>query len=193
MLGTEVKDLGSIYPQWKAGMTSALRYKNLSLNMTFAASYGGRAYSLTNAILAYMGKTTASLPGRYDGLVHPGVNRNEDGTYAPNRTVTTDIVEYYNLYTLNRNNVEANTFDTSYLKMKELRIEYSLPKRICSKLKVFQNITLGVYATNLFCITNWPQFDPEVASLSGSSLYRGVETGGFPMTRNYGFSLKLGF
>ena len=127
MLGTEVKDLGSIYPQWKAGMTSSLRYKNLSLNMTFAASYGGRAYSLTNAILAYMGKTTASLPGRYDGLVHPGVNRNEDGTYAPNRTVTTDIVEYYNLYTLNRNNVEANTFDTSYLKMKELRIEYSLP------------------------------------------------------------------
>ena len=193
VLGTEVKDLGSIYPQWKAGMTSSLRYKNLSLNMTFAASYGGRAYSLTNAILAYMGKTTASLPGRYDGLVHPGVNRNEDGTYAPNRTVTTDIVEYYNLYTLNRNNVEANTFDTSYLKMKELRIEYSLPKRICSKLKVFQNITLGVYATNLFCITNWPQFDPEVASLSGSSLYRGVETGGFPMTRNYGFSLKLGF
>ena len=88
--------------------------------------------------------------------------------------------------------MEANTFDTSYLKMKELRIEYSLPKRICSKLKVFQNITLGVYATNLFCITNWPQFDPEVASLSGSSLYRGGETGGFPMTRNYGFSLKLG-
>ena len=107
--------------------------------------------------------------------------------------MTQNIVEYYNLYTLNRNNVEANTFDTSYLKMKELRIEYSLPKRICSKLKVFQNITLGVYATNLFCITNWPQFDPEVASLSGSSLYRGVETGGFPMTRNYGFSLKLGF
>lgn len=93
--------------------------------------------------------------------MHPGVNRNEDGTYAPNRTVTTDIVEYYNLYTLNRNNVEANTFDTSYLKMKELRIEYSLPKRICSKLKVFQNITLGVYATNLFCITNWPRSIPK--------------------------------
>ena len=47
--------------------------------------------------------------------------------------------------------------------------------------------------TNLFCITNFPQFDPEVASLSGSSLYRGVETGAYPMTRSYGFSLKLGF
>lgn len=47
--------------------------------------------------------------------------------------------------------------------------------------------------TNVFCITNFPQFDPEVASLSGSSLYRGVETGAYPMTRSYGFSLKLGF
>ena len=193
VLSTDLKDLGSIYPQWKAGMTTALRYRNLSFNMTFAASYGGRAYSLTNSILGYMGKTAASLPGRYDGLVHPGVNRNDDGTYAPNRTITTDIVEYYNLYTLNRNNIEANTFDTSYLKLKELRVEYSLPKRLCAKTKVFQSATLGVYATNLFCITRWPQYDPEVASLSGSSLYRGVETGGYPMTRTYGFNLKLGF
>lgn len=64
--------------------------------------------------------------------------------------------------------------------MKELRVEYSLPKKLCSKTKVFQNVSLSFFATNLFCITNFPQFDPEVASLSGSSLYRGVETGSLP-------------
>ena len=47
--------------------------------------------------------------------------------------------------------------------------------------------------TNVFCITNFPQFDPEVASLAGSSLYRGVETGSYPMTRTYGFNIKLKF
>ena len=39
--GTNLKDLGSIYPQWKGGFTTSLRYKNLSLTASFAASYGG--------------------------------------------------------------------------------------------------------------------------------------------------------
>ena len=193
VLGTELKDLGSIYPDWTGGLQTCLKYKTLSISASFAASMGGRAYSLTNAILGYMGKTTASLPGRYDGLVHEGVNLNPDGTYTKNTTITTDIVEYYNLYVLNRNNVESNTFDTSYLKMKELRVDYSLPEHICEKTKVFRSISLGLFANNLFCITKWPQFDPEVSSMSGSSLYRGVETGSYPMTRSFGFNLKLGF
>ncbi len=188
-----LKDLGSIYPLWKGGFTTSLRYKNLSVTASFAASYGGKAYSLTNSILSYMGKLTNSLEGRYDGLVHAGVNRDADGIYSKNTTITTDAVDYYNTVVYPRGNTESNVFDTSYLKMKELRIEYSLPKHLCAKTKVFQSVSLSFFATNLFCITNFPQFDPEVASLSGSSLYRGVETGAYPMNRSYGFSLKLGF
>lgn len=190
---TNLKDLGSIYPQWKAGLTTSLRYSSLTLTASFAASYGGKAYSLTNSILAYMGKLTNSLEGRYDGLIHPGVNVSADGVYSPNNTITTDAVDYYNTVIYPRGNTESNVFDASYLKMKELRIEYALPKSLCVKTKVFQNISLSFFATNLFCITDFPQFDPEVASLSGSSLYRGVETGAYPMNRSYGFSLKLGF
>ena len=190
---TNLKDLGSIYPQWKAGLTTTVSYKSLTVSASFAASYGGKAYSLTNSILSYMGKLSNSLEGRYDGLIHPGVNVSADGVYSPNNTITTDAVDYYNTVIYPRGNTESNVFDTSYLKMKELRVEYSLPKKLCSKTKVFQNVSLSFFATNLFCITNFPQFDPEVASLSGSSLYRGVETGAYPMTRSYGFSLKLGF
>ena len=190
---TNLKDLGSIYPQWKAGLTTSLRYKGLTLTASFAASYGGRAYSLTNSILSYMGKLTNSLEGRYDGLVHPGVNVSADGVDSPNSTITTDAVDYYNTVIYPRGNTESNVFDTSYLKLKELRVEYLLPRSLCAKTKVFQNVSLSFFVTNVFCITNFPQFDPEVASLSGSSLYRGVETGAYPMTRSYGFSLKLGF
>lgn len=186
-------DLGSIYPDWKAGMNFSLRYKTLSVSASFIASYGGRAYSLTNAIFSYMGKLKNSLEGRYEGLIHPGVNQNEDGTFVKNNTITTDIVDYYNVYVWNRNNIEQNTFDTSYLKMKDLRVEYSLPKRLCDRSRVFQGITFGFFMTNVFCITNFPQYDPEVASIAGSSLYRGVETGNYPMTRSYGFNIKLKF
>ncbi len=193
VLGDELIDLGSIYPDWRAGMTQTVRYRGVSLTMTFSGQWGGRAYSVSNFALSYMGKLKNTLPGRYDGLIHPGVNLGDDGRYTPNRTVTTDIVDYYTTYIWNRNNVEANTFDTSFLKMKECRIDYRLPARICRKLRVLQGIQIGVYATNLFCWTNWPQYDPEVAALGGNSLNKGVETGGYPMTRTYGFNLKLSF
>lgn len=192
-LGEDLLDLGSIYPDWKAGLSLSLKYRTLALSMSFAASVGGRAYSLSNAIFSYMGKNKNSLEGRYDGLIHDGVNLNSDGTYTKNTTVTTDIVDYYGVYVWHRNNVEQNTFDTSYLKMKELRLEYSLPKKICAASRAFQGITFGFFMTNVFCITDWPQFDPEVAALAGSSLYRGVETGSYPMTRTYGFNVKLQF
>ena len=124
VIGEDLKDLGSIYPDWKAGMTLSLKWKGLGISTSFAASVGGKAYSLTNAIFSYMGKNKNSLAGRYDGLIHDGVNLNADGTFQKNNTVTTDIVDYYSTYVWHRNNVEQNTFDTSYLKMKELRISY---------------------------------------------------------------------
>lgn len=161
--------------------------------MTFTAQQGGRAYSVTSAVLSTLGKLENSLPGRYDGLIADGVNLHADGTYSKNHTVTQNVVEYYNLYAQYRNNIEQHVYSTSFLKLKELRLDYSFPEQICRRLRVVRSIQLGFFATNLFCWTKWPQYDPEVASWAGGSLSKGVETGGYPMTRTYGFNLKLTF
>ena len=195
LTGTEdpLLDLGSIYPDWKAGMTHTLSYKNLKLSLTFTGQWGGNAYSVTHFALAYQGKLKNSLPGRYAGLIHEGVNLNDDGTYRRNTTITKDIVDYYGTYVYARENAENNTFDTSFLKFKELRLEYTLPKRICEKLKIVQSASLAFYATNLFCWTNFPIYDPEAGYMVGSSISRGIEAGAYPLTRTYGLNLKLNF
>ncbi len=195
LTGTEdpLLDLGSIYPDWKAGMTHAFSYKNLKLSLTFTGQWGGNAYSVTHFALAYQGKLNNSLPGRYAGLVHEGVNLNADGTFRKNTAITKDIADYYSTYVYARENAENNTFDTSFLKLKELRIEYALPKRICEKLKVVQGASLAFYATNLFCWTDFPIYDPEAGYLVGSSISRGIEAGAYPLTRTYGLNLKLNF
>lgn len=192
-LTEELLDLGSIYPKYKAGMTHKLSWRNLSMTATFVAQVGGNAYSVTSAVLSTLGKLNNTVPGRYDGLIAEGVNLNADGSYTQNRTVTTNVTEYYNLYEQVRTNIEQHTYSTSYLKLKEMRIDYNLPAKVCRKLKFIQGVGIGFYATNLFCLTDWPQYDPEVASWSGASLTKGVETGGYPMTRTYGFNLKLTF
>ncbi len=189
--------IGKVNPDWRAGMTHTLTYKNVSLSATFSGQLGGNCYSVTNFSLSYQGKLKNSLPGRNDGLVVNGVNAVTDGdgmvTYTKNTNVTSNIQTYYNTYVWNRNNTEENTFSTSYLKLNELRLDYKVPAKICQQTRVLQNASLGIYATNVFCITDFPQYDPETGMLNGNQIYKGIEAMAFPMTRSYGINVKLSF
>ena len=84
-------------------------------------------------------------------------------------------------------------YDSSFIKLKEVRISYDLPTSLVKKTRVLQGINLSAYATNLFCISNYPFFDPEVTGANGANAKRGIETGSFPMCRSYGFNLKVKF
>ena len=159
---------------------------------------GGHAFSHTNAVLSYMGKLTNSLEGRYDGLTVEGVvaTENADGsiTYTPNTRPVASVIDYYQKAKYIRNNAEEHTFKTDFFKLGEARLDYSLPRKICRKLRVVQGAAIGVYATNIFCITDWPQFDPEAAgTMNGTNIVNGLEMGALPMTRTYGFNIKLSF
>lgn len=190
------RHIGRVNPEWRAGLSTRLVYKNVSLSLVFTGQYGGHCYSVTNFSLAYQGKLRNSLKGRYDGLVVDGVQAtvvNGQAVYAKNTTVTPSIQEYYNSYVWNRNNAEENTFNTSYLKLKELRFDYQIPKSWCAKTKVLQTAGLGFFATNLFCLTSFPQYDPDTGMVDGSSIHRGIEAMAYPMTRSYGFNVKLSF
>ena len=125
----------------------------------------------------------------------PKLDENGNQICKPNETLCTDVQSYYNKGVGNRYNFEEYTYDTSFLKMKELRLEYRLPESILNrqKVKVLQGVSFAAYATNLFCISNYPFFDPEVGSIVGGDIKRGIEAGSFPMNRSYGFNLKLQF
>ena len=189
--------IGKVNPDWRAGMTHTFAYKNFSLSASFSGQLGGNCYSVTNFSLSYQGKLKNSLEGRYDGLVVDGVNavKASDGslTYTKNNNITGNIQTYYNSKVWNRDNTEENTFSTSYLKLTELRFDYKVPAKVCRQIRGLQNASFGMFATNVFCITNFPQYDPETGMLNGSQIYKGIEAMAFPMTRSYGVNLKLSF
>ncbi|MDR1983654.1 MAG: SusC/RagA family TonB-linked outer membrane protein [Prevotellaceae bacterium] len=189
--------IAKVNPDWKAGMTQTIRYKNFSLGMTFAWQYGGNAYSVTNFSLSYIGKLTNSLEGRYDGMMLDGVNAitNPDGSvsYKKNTTIIKDVQNYYTNFKWIRDNTRENTFSTSYFKFKEVRLDYMVPRKLCEKLKILQGASVGIFATNLFCITDFPQYDPETAVVNGTNIMPGIEPMTFPMTRTYGINVKLQF
>ncbi len=190
--------LGKVNPDWRGGFSTSLRYKNLTLSGVFSYQWGGNRYSVTDGILSYQGKLTNSLEGRYDGIVAEGVNiisTNEDGSAVcqVNNTVTSSIYTYYQARVLDRYNGESHTFETSFLKFKEARLEYALPAALCQKTKVLQGASIALFATNIFSWDKWPQYDPEGGIMTGTDVFSGVEAGAFPMTRTLGMNLRLSF
>jgi len=107
--------------------------------------------------------------------------------------VTNNIYTYYQARVLDRYNGESHTFSTSFLKFREVRLEYALPASLCQKTRVLQGASIAVFATNLFSWDKWPQFDPEGGIMTGTNVYSGIEAGAFPMTRTAGVNLKLSF
>ncbi len=191
VLGQNIKYLGNITPKWRGSLGTELKYKQFGFNMMFDGQFGGVAYSLTHAVLAEEGKLKKTIPGRYNGIIGDGVIKNADGSYRPNDVLATNMQTYYTKH-FGRDNVEANTFSTDYIKLREVRLDYTVPASVLQKLKI-QRASLGVFGRDLFMITEWPAFDPEVGSIGGTGgITGGFEVGQFPPTRSFGVNLTLG-
>ena len=191
LLSTDVVYLGNTIPKGKIGFSNEFQYKGFRLNLLFDAQWGAVGHSLTHYKMAEQGKLTKTLPGRYNGITGNGVVYDAvNDKYITNTTIATDIDEYYRSH-FGINNAEGSTFSTDFLKFREARLDYSLNPKLTKKLGM-QRVTVGVYGRDLFIWSDWPAFDPEFGTLSGSDITQGFEVGQFPSTRTIGFNLVIG-
>jgi TonB-linked SusC/RagA family outer membrane protein len=191
LISSEVVYIGNTIPKYKIGFSNEFTYKGFRLNVLFDAQIGGVAHSLMNYKMAEQGKTTITLPGRYNGIIGNGVVLDGSGKYVTNTTIATNIDEYYRSH-YGIDNAEGSTFSTDFIKFREARIDYTLAPGLTKKLGL-QRVVLGVYGRDLFIWSPWPMFDPEFGTLSGTDITRGFETGQFPSTRTMGINLVVGF
>ena len=211
----EIEYVGNASPDWKAGFYNEFKYKGFKLGVLFDGQMGGMVYSQSFHKMTEQGKLAHTLNGRLPGtefyiaaddprikndpsliqlggiyMVAPGVIRNADGSYSENTKLVT--VEAYNKENYRRANVETNTFDASYIKLREIRLEYALSPKLLQKTP-FTAASFAVYGRNLLTITDYPLYDPEIAALDGNSMVVGIENGSLPSTKSYGINLNLSF
>jgi TonB-linked SusC/RagA family outer membrane protein len=191
ILDTQIKKIGNYNPDWMMGLSTSFKYKNITFNALVDIRHGGKIYSMTNSIGMESGILAVSLPGRETGIIGQGVVKNNDGSYSTNTTVISPENWYYS-NAFRRDNIEANTFDASYVKLRELSINYRLPQKLISAAKM-QNISIGLVGNNLALWTKVPNIDPETQALNGGTLLPGFEVLQLPSSRNYGFKLNVSF
>ena len=84
--------------------------------------------------------------------------------------------------------------DASFLRLQSVTIGYTLPNQLTKKFGV-QRLRFYATGTNLFVISNYPGFDPEVSSYARNSSYSGLTPGidfsSYPKSRAFTFGVNV--
>ena len=186
----ELQKLGNYNPDFMLGFNNQFNYKNWNLGFLFDWRQGGIIVSRTRALGNVGGQLAETAFRPETGIVPEGVvntGTQENPVYTPN-TIAVSAESYYRQF-YDRNHEENNTYDASFLKLRQVSIGYTF-----ENLSVFnQNATLNLslIGKNLFAITENPHFDPEQLAVQGQGFISGVEDMSYATTRSIGF--KAGF
>lgn len=82
--------------------------------------------------------------------------------------------------------------DGSFLRLNTLTLGYTLPKSLLSKVKI-QNLRFYVTGYNLFCLTSYTGYDPEVSTIRKTNLTPGVDYSAYPKSRQFVVGVNLNF
>jgi hypothetical protein len=82
--------------------------------------------------------------------------------------------------------------DGSFLRMSTLTLGYTLPSNLTQKINV-KSLRFYVTGYNVFLLTNYSGFDPEVSTRRNTPLTPGVDYSAYPRSRQIVFGLNLNF
>lgn len=84
--------------------------------------------------------------------------------------------------------------DASYLRMREIGLYYTIPGNALSSISSsIRGVRIGVSATNLFTITPYGSYDPEVSNFGNQPIGRGVEVTPFPSSKQFYAHFNIDF
>ncbi|RKN77897.1 SusC/RagA family TonB-linked outer membrane protein [Ulvibacterium marinum] len=202
--------LGNFNPDWQGSWGNTFSYKNISLSVLVDVRWGGEFISrffnkgvgAGQLIETRVGRSAREIGREYDDPYYKvGAAQLPDGTYVPNSTSTdgtfsegvygTDARQFHKSID---HISEAQLFDATFAKLRELRFGYQFPNEWFKGL--IRDVQFSIVGRNLFLWTpdSNQHFDPEVATATGGGgLIPGFENMSLPSTRSVGFNLNMKF
>lgn len=169
--------IGHALPDFTWGMSNNLSYKNFTLDVFIQGSQGNQILNsnrfelesgngLSNASIKLLDRWTPENPSN----LYPRANRSADYLHMSTRYLE----------------------DGSYIRIKTVTLGYNLPAKLMKNLKM-KAVKLYVTAQNLFTITKYSGFDPEVGTFGMDNTRMGYDFGTYPSVKTYIFGASINF
>ena len=173
-------DIGDPTPKFTYGLTNTLSWRGFELSALLQGTYGGKVLNVNRI------RTESS----------PRVNISRDRWL--NRWTPENPDAKYPKIGENPNQVGTNNFtsnlleDGSYLRLRTITLSWQLPESIRRRAGLASG-RLYVTGANLFTITDYSGYDPDVSAQSVGNLNRGIDIGAYPLARSVTFGVTLNY
>ena len=199
-------NIGSPLPKFTFGWTNTFRYKDFDLNIFINGSYGNKIFNYNAMTLTHMNSVwTNQLNSVSDRAQLVPIDASAVYTDGTSWYDHIDNVKVANPSTKtpratindpNDNNRVSDRYveDGSYLRIKNITLGYTFPKALLKKVKI-ENIRAYVNIQNLWTLTDYTGYDPEVGASTqdSSGLTYGLDNGRYPSPTMYAFGLNITF
>lgn len=178
--GNTIK-VGNANPRFIMGWNHTFSYKGFSLYFLLDWRYGGKILSQTQAEMDLYGVSQVTALARDRGYVTLEGQQidNVKGFYKNIVGGRAGVTEYY-------------MYDATNLRLREVSLNYTFPKKWMQKTKVLKDLQLAFVARNLCFLYKKAPFDPDLVLSTGND-NQGIEVFGMPTTRSLGFTVKCEF
>lgn len=168
--------IGNGQPDWYGGITNTFRFGNVDFSFMLQFCYGNDVYNATRMFSTQSRDERSNMLGE--------VADRWTKTHTSNRVPSAQGYIKDELYS-------RFVEDGSYIRMKNVTLGYTLPVKWTKKVYINR---LRVYGTaqNLFCLTKYSGYDPEVSILN-SPLMPGLDWGAYPKSRVFTFGVEVQF
>lgn len=190
----DITAIGDVNPKATGGFNIAARFYGFDLSAIFNWSLGNDVYNAnkveyTTSRYQYRNMIDIMAEGnRWTNLGEDGQLVNDPTKLAAMNANTTMWSPYMNKHVLTDWAVE----DASFLRLNTLTLGYTIPKALTQKVGI-ENLRFYTSANNLFVITNYSGFDPEVSTRRDTPLTPNVDYSAYPKSRQFIFGLNLNF
>ncbi|MEE4285937.1 MAG: hypothetical protein V2I31_07300, partial [Mariniphaga sp.] len=170
--------IGSPHPDFTGGLNIDLGYGNFDLNMFFYGSFGNEISNYVTRWIDY-GQFNGGLSkdALYKSWGSPYLSNNADAELP--------MLDYSDI---SQEPSSAFIEDGSYLRLKTLRLGYTLPQSLLERAQI-KSLGLYLQVTNVFTISKYGGLDPE---LNSSGVSMGLDRGAWPTPRQIMFGVNLG-
>ncbi|MGH7576888.1 MAG: SusC/RagA family TonB-linked outer membrane protein [Longimicrobiales bacterium] len=166
--------LGSPIPDFIYGFNARFTYGGFDLSAGFAGQSGNKVFNAKKAVRFGVETFERSYLDRWTG---PGTSNTEPR--VTNAGHNYQASEYF-------------LEDGSFLKLHSAQLGYELPQNWVSGLSVAR-ARLYVSGTNLFIVSDYPGYTPEVVDPNASVINSGIDLGLYPPARTLTFGVDVSF
>ena len=186
--------IGDTNPDASGGFGVNVRLYGFDLTANFTYSIGNDVYNANK--IEY---TTGGTNTRYRNMIDIMADGKRWTNLRADGTISNDLDE---LAAMNANTTMWSPWmnqnvlsswaveDGSFLRLSTLSLGYTMPRNIIKKIGL-SNLRFYVTGYNLFCITGYSGFDPEVSTRVRTALTPGVDYSAYPKSRQFVVGLNL--